>query len=315
MTDGETIRVGLVTDPHCYEWQVRAVERLVRDHRVEISMVVYDDSDGRSSEPSAAGGPLGFLGRLVETLRRERAWTLLVADRTLSRTVGGDRPLWRYRSVDSIDSIVDATVVPCEPRVDGCWYELPDDAVAQLAARCDVLVRFGFGLLRGDVLTAPEHGVLSFHPADIRRYRGLGPPAIFFDGRARAGSTLQRLDESIDGGEIVAYDEVSLDDCYTLWDVYDRLATVQIDLLAEGVANVADPAFEPESVPDDELGEYHSLSRRRSLSFSGRLIAKNLAGRIRRRFDRHRGPFVGGDDVVDDPSEPAVEPGSPVQRE
>ncbi len=287
MADTDPIRVGILSDPYCYAWQARAIERVREELAVDIPLVVYNDSKRDRDEPTTPEQlDRGAVSHLVDGLRREKAWTVVTAMRTIARRFGDERTLRRRRSVATLDFLDDAEYVPCEPRIDDGWYTLPDTVVDRLAEECDVVVRFGFGLLRGNILTAPEHGVLSFHPADIRKYRGLGPPAIFHDGRDRAGATLQRLDESIDGGAIVAYDEVSLDGCYTLWDVFDRVATLQIRLLVDGIVKVGDPTFEPQLVPDDRLGEFYSLSRRRSLSFSGRVLAKNLAGRVRRRLDR-----------------------------
>lgn len=123
---------------------------------------------------------------------------------------------------------------------------------------------------------------MSFHPADIRRYRGLGPPQAYLDGRDAVGVTLQRLTEDVDGGRIVAYDEVDVRDCSTLWDVYDEVHAVQTTLLAEGIRNPRAPHFEV--VEPDSLGPYNSIAKRRDPGFAGRVLAKNLYGHVREQF-------------------------------
>ncbi|MHC3439488.1 formyltransferase family protein [Natrialbaceae archaeon A-gly3] len=289
------VTVGILAEPQLLDWQVRAIERLQRETDVEVPLVVRNASnaDGEpESNDSRARGALEGLTGFVNDLRLERAWMLVLAERTVARQLGDDQSLWHRHPVGEIDCLASAEILECEPHTDGVWNELPDEIVAELADRCDVVVRFGFGLIRGDVLTAPEHGVISFHPADVRRYRGMGPPAIFHDGQERAGTTLQRLDESIDGGEIVAYEEVSLHDCYTVWDVFDRLATVQIRLLTEGVLNFRDPTFEPRTIPDDQLGDFYYRDLRRSPTFAGRVLAKNVSGRVRRRLESRLGADV-----------------------
>ncbi|AXR79039.1 formyltransferase family protein [Natrarchaeobaculum sulfurireducens] len=294
--DGDgPLTVGILTEPFLYEWQVRAIERVRATPGVEIPLVVHNASNGEyDAESWNEKKRLGLedLTQFLEVFRTERAWTFVLAARTIARLLGDEQTLWHRHSVENVDALADAEHVRCTPQTDGNWNELPDDAVVTLAARCDVVVRFGFGLVRGSVLTAPEHGVLSFHPADIREYRGMGPPVIFHDGRERAGATLQRLNESIDGGEIVAYDEVSLEGCATLWDVFDRLATLQIRLLVEGLENLRDPTFEPRTVPENQLGEFYPRARRRTLAFSGRVLAKNVSGRLRRRLRRIRSPVT-----------------------
>ncbi len=293
--------VGILTEPYLYEWQVHAIERLQEETDVEIPLVVHNgDTTEYEAESWNQKKRVGLddIVQFFDLLREERAWTFILAERSIGRLLGDEQRLWHRHTAERIDCLADAAHVSCEPQTENGWNELPDEIVDRLAAECDVVVRFGFGLIRGAVLTAPEYGVLSFHPADIRNYRGMGPPPIFHDGRTQAGSTLQRVNESIDGGEIVAYDDVSLQDCHTLWDVFDRIALKQIELLADGISNLRDPTVDPESVPDDQLGEMYYRDRRRTLAFSGRVLAKNVAGRIRRRFERNRSP----EEQIDRPS-------------
>lgn len=276
--------VCVLADPYLLEWQVRALERARERAGVEFPLVVVNDPDDPDIDPDAAAsavnGGLGLdaLGLFGTVLARERAWALVVAERKLAELVGDDRPLERRHRVEDVDVLADAEIRRMTPIEDGNWNELPPAAVEAVGDRCDVAVRFGFGLLRGDVLTAPEHGVVSFHPADIRRYRGLGPPKAFADGRETIGSTLQRLSEEIDGGEIVAEARTDIDDCATLWDVYDRVHELQIDLLAAGLENLQEPSFEP-TVPES-LGPYYSTRSLRETGFALKTLVKNLRGRL-----------------------------------
>lgn len=283
--------VGILTEPYLHEWQIMAIERLQEETDVEVSLVVQNASTTEyEAESWNTKDRVGIddVRKFVDAIGQERAWTLVLAERNVGRLFGDEQPLWYRHSVETVDALSEADHIRCEPRTEDGWNELPEDVVSEIAERCDVVVRFGFGLVRGSVLTAPEYGVLSFHPADIRKYRGMGPPPIFYHGRDRAGSTLQRLDESIDGGEIVAYDEVSLEDCYTLWDVFDELATLQVRLLSEGIANLREPSFEPRTVPEEQLGEFYYRDQRRTVTFAGRVLLKNVAGRLRRRLGRTR---------------------------
>lgn len=68
----------------------------------------------------------------------------------------------------------------------------------------DVLLRFGFGILRGPILHAAKFGVWSYHHGDNRSYRG--KPALFWEIYNRekvAGSILQVLNEKLDQGEVL----------------------------------------------------------------------------------------------------------------
>lgn len=90
-----------------------------------------------------------------------------------------------------------------ERRGHGQYFSAQD--IARIRAhRPDVLLRFGFNILRGDVLEAATHGVWSFHHGDEEHYRG-GPPGLWelLRGEPVMGAVLQRLTEKLDGGRIL----------------------------------------------------------------------------------------------------------------
>jgi folate-dependent phosphoribosylglycinamide formyltransferase PurN len=83
-------------------------------------------------------------------------------------------------------------------------------------ARLDVAVRFGFNIIRGDILDVARYGVWSYHHGDHRDYRGV--PAFFwemYEGNPVSGTMLQVLDEQLDAGRVLyrsfsATDKLSL---------------------------------------------------------------------------------------------------------
>ncbi len=68
----------------------------------------------------------------------------------------------------------------------------------------DFILKFGFGIIRGEILTCTKYGVWSFHHGDEQKYRGV-PPG-FNEIRQRdpiTASILQRLTEKLDSGVIL----------------------------------------------------------------------------------------------------------------
>ncbi|OVE85749.1 formyltransferase family protein [Natronolimnobius baerhuensis] len=313
MGSAEPQTVGLLTEPYLYEWQVRALKRLYERTDLEVTLVVSNERNAACViDDWNTRDRIGLedVRQFLTEIHRERAWTFVLAERNLARLVGETAPLWHRRALEDVSALTGTAHVQCRPDLTGSWAEFPESVVSQVEHRCDVVIRFGFGLIRGDILEAPDYGVLSFHPADIRRFRGLGPPAIFYDGRSVAGATLQRLTDSIDGGEIVAVDDVPIDDCDTMWDVFDRTATLQIDLLADGLENLSDPSFEPTTVPESELGAFYSRNQRRSLGFAARILARNLRGRLKRQYRQRVQTLDESEDTrpVDAETTPVSEP-------
>ncbi len=78
------------------------------------------------------------------------------------------------------------------------------DINAVRAGNFDVLIRCGSGILRGEILSAAKHGVLSFHHADNRINRG-SPPGFWevYHRQESTGFVIQRLTEELDGGNVL----------------------------------------------------------------------------------------------------------------
>lgn len=80
----------------------------------------------------------------------------------------------------------------------------PADIETIRSFNLDVILRFGFRILRGEILKAAKYGVWSFHHGDNKKYRG-GPPCYWevLHGEKSVGQVLQILDDELDGGKII----------------------------------------------------------------------------------------------------------------
>ena len=268
---------------------------MVTETDVEVSLVVVDASlredDDETSLPVDYLNDTDRIGLsdvryFVESLQRERFWALVHAERHLAWRLAGPSKRWelmRFTPVEEVPALSGSEMVDCQPlNAGGPWVKLPESMVQRIGNETDVVIRLGFGLIKGAVLEATEYGVLSFHPSDIRKYRGLSISQAFINDDDELGITLQQLAPKIDGGRIVAFKTVDISDSHTLDNVYGRLMEGQISMLADGVRNLKDPAFTPE-VPSD-LPEYVSISKRKELKFASRVVAKNVAGRVKRQM-------------------------------
>ena len=70
--------------------------------------------------------------------------------------------------------------------------------------KLDIIVRFGFRILRGKILEAATYGIWSYHHCDEKVYRG-GPACFWeiYNRQYMTGGILQRLTEKLDGGVIL----------------------------------------------------------------------------------------------------------------
>lgn len=68
----------------------------------------------------------------------------------------------------------------------------------------DFVLRFGFGILKGEILKVARFGVWSYHHGDPSNFRGQ-PPGFWeiYSGSSVTGSVLQLLNEELDAGTIL----------------------------------------------------------------------------------------------------------------
>ncbi len=157
----------------------------------------------------------------------------------------------KKKNILDIEGINASAVLGFNPVKTGQYtYEVPDNVVDTITEKCDVVFLAGFNrILRGNIITKPRFGTLSFHPSDIRKYRGR--PSCFFEwinGEDEIGITLQQLTEELDGGNIVYQEFVNIDDANSLLDVKSRVKNRYGDIAAQGLNQFEDPEFEPESI-------------------------------------------------------------------
>lgn len=164
------------------------------------------------------------------------------------------------RPLADTENPFDADVVFAEPipADDEFGVELPEETVQRVADHTDVAVQNGVGILTGTILDAPEHGVLSYHHGDIREYRGVITHFWnYLDGVEEAGVTLLQLTEELDGGRIAAERTVDLRGAVTWSEVESRKQLAGVSLLREAVENFQDPAFDPPTVDESDLGRMY----------------------------------------------------------
>ena len=93
----------------------------------------------------------------------------------------------------------------CKPQRKGSSERFAQHDLEAIAAHApDVLLRFGFNIIRGAILQLPPHGVWSFHHGDELKYRG-GPPGFWeiMHKEPVTAAILQRLTDRLDGGIVL----------------------------------------------------------------------------------------------------------------
>lgn len=110
-----------------------------------------------------------------------------------------------FRPVDLRPALGDADILPIRPISRRFVHRFTEADIARIRAYdLDVMIRFGFNIIRGEILDVARHGVWSYHHGDNNEYRG--GPALFweiYEGNPLSGTILQVLSDELDGGQVI----------------------------------------------------------------------------------------------------------------
>lgn len=198
MTPQAPLRIAILLDPdHLVGWQFRMLEKIQTDGTGQVVLAIQrgTDNDDPPPEKKTSLALRLFYRYLMWDRKKFSEYPMLEERREL---------------VELNDSITSITMSPETNH----WVDRLSEADAHSLREhdIDVVIRLGWRILRGEILTIPRYGVWSFHQADNRINRG-GPPAVWehFNRQLLTGLTLQILNEELDNGLVIARSTTATD--------------------------------------------------------------------------------------------------------
>ncbi len=197
------IKVGLIIDENNLSKQaIDLINRSKKSSNYEVSVIINQINKDKKSffkrllNYKKKNGLLGFLARFL--------WTLtLKIDQLICSLI------FKHESNLILDSIDKEKYDYLDCQLDisnsGYIYNFKEIDINKIKNKnLDVLIRFGSGILQGDILDLCRFGILSFHHGDNFVNRG-GPPGFWevYNKEDSSGFIIQQLTEEIDGGNIL----------------------------------------------------------------------------------------------------------------
>lgn len=183
----KTLRFGLMINSLSVEqWQYDTIKVLL-DNGIKLSLVIQNNE--QTPHPS-------FLKKIKDYPYKKllfRVWNRFIF-----------KPKSKYRT-DLSDLINDVPKILCTPIIKGISTYFEDSDIQEIKNRkLDFILRFGFNIVRGEILNSAKYGIWSYHHDDERIIRG-GPPGFweFMRNIPNNGVILQRLTNSLDKGFIL----------------------------------------------------------------------------------------------------------------
>jgi hypothetical protein len=187
------LRVGLLLDSLTQpRWVFKIIHDIQTSNFAEICLVVKNEAE--SEQPR---------GRFQSYWKNRKYLLYAFYNRVDNRVSLPEEDA--FEEVDAEELLGNVPVLGVTPIMKKFSDWFPDDAVAKIRAHdLDVVISFGFRILRGEALRIARHGVWSYHHGDNLVNRG-GPAGFWevMEGSAVSGAVLQVLSEDLDNGEVI----------------------------------------------------------------------------------------------------------------
>lgn len=190
------MRFGIMCDgPKIARWQRAVLDALAEDNIAQPALLI--ENAGDADPPAITAKQQSKFHNLRSG--NTSLWSIYNRYRAKKRTSA-------LQPVDLPGNCAKLPTIRCHYHRKGKFsqYFAADDIAAIREHNLDFILRFGFNIIRGEVLDAARFGVWSFHHDDLDHYRG-GPPCFWelYHDDPITGVTLQRLTDRLDGGVVL----------------------------------------------------------------------------------------------------------------
>ncbi len=131
----------------------------------------------------------------------------------------------------------------------------------------DLIVVVAYGkILPKAILDIPKYGCINVHASLLPKYRGAAPIQwAVLNGDKETGVAVQQMNEGIDTGDILLEKKTEIGINETSEELFERLAVLGADALAETIEKISNGTAEPIPQPEGDFGYASMISREMSL--------------------------------------------------
>ncbi len=111
---------------------------------------------------------------------------------------------------------------------------------AMVSIAPDIIITAAYGqILPQEILDIPPLGCINVHASLLPKYRGAAPVQwAIINGEKLTGATIMYMDAGLDTGDIISSTEVPIDKNMTGGELYERLAQIGAELLADTLNDI-----------------------------------------------------------------------------
>jgi len=184
------IRVAILCRGYDFDsWEADCIREVLSLPFVEIVLLIAEPAEVKQSN--------GIVNKLIHYPYRNFLWRYFKRYRL---------KIDSYKQVSLKNELEKISLIYCNTELKGKYaqYFSAKDLILIKSHKPDVILRFAYNIIKGEILTLAKHGVWSFHHADEQVIKG--GPAGFWELSKRmavSGAILQRLTEKLDAGIVL----------------------------------------------------------------------------------------------------------------
>lgn len=183
----KSLRFGLMINSlNVATWQYNTI-KLLMDNGMKLALII------QNADETPSQGLLKIIKNYPYRRVLYRVWSRFLF-----------KPRSKYPA-DITELTKDIPTIFCKPIIKGISTYFEDVDIQEIRNQnLDFILRFGFDIVRGEILNVAKYGIWSFHHDDERVVRG-GPPGFweFMNKIPSNGVILQRLTNSLDKGIVL----------------------------------------------------------------------------------------------------------------
>lgn len=186
------LKLGILLDSYDVPaWVQKSLERIIHANCAEFSLIILNDKKKINASK---------VKKLWDNKRKILYSVFSKLDEKLFHMEPNAFEIKNIREM--LHGVPVINVRPIEREYSDYFERADIDTIKE--HKLDVLIRMGFRILRGEVLTAAKYGIWSYHHGDNKVNRG-GPPGFWesVENWHETGSVLQILGENLDGGTVL----------------------------------------------------------------------------------------------------------------
>ncbi len=195
------LKIGLLLNSFTIEsWVYEIINNLLKEKNISVDLVVLNDLPN----------PKQKINKKVKNNRFGKIKNELNDNYLFYNYLKWDKNYYKedidaFEKKDSAKILENIEILLVNPRRTKFSDFIEGEDLKKIQEKkLDVIIRFGFRILKGDIFKSAKYGIWSYHHDDNIDYRG-GPGLFWeiYENNPRSGTILQILNEKLDDGKVI----------------------------------------------------------------------------------------------------------------